>query len=120
MKYYNAWKYLRRIKNQYPEINLDKIESKINTIRKNGKVLIDGKRICINIVSNPGKIDLVAKFIDITTEHSINFVGIKLKGKFNTAVRKLFHLRPYFKAKNIYIGGISIIFKAKNKKIKRF
>jgi hypothetical protein len=110
-KYYDAWKYLKGVKSHYAKIDFNKVEEKIDTLKKKGTIIIDkNKEIVFNIIKNPGKIDLAARFMHNETKYSIKFVGVKLKGKFNTVLRKLFGIRPYFRVKNIFIGGISIIY----------
>jgi hypothetical protein len=116
---------MKKLKSKYPEINLDKIESKIKSLRESKIVL--GKhddiiKVKMNVKDAPGELDISAKIrvkeryrysgyseSEFISNKHILFKGIKVKGKVNDYVRKLFGMRIYVKALDILVDDKSII-----------
>ena len=118
MKYYDVWKYLELLKRKYPEIDLDKAEMKIKSIR-NSKVRIGNVTAEVDVKNAPGKLDISAK-INVKEQTSsfgdseivsktLTFKGIKVKGKVNDKIRSWFGKRIYAGATDILLNDVSII-----------
>jgi len=123
-KYYDAWKYLILLKKKYPQIDLDKVELKIKSIR-NSKVKIGNATVNVDIKNAPGKLDVTAKikienYLDSDAEKILLFKGIKVKGKFSDLIRMKFNKRIYFNVKDILLGDVSIITGAYGIQLKNF